>query len=74
MSASPPRKPLQPITEDTPRGFRDVYWCWIVNEPGFMRYTDTGDVQHCGECGGPLLEMANEHTFVCHVRKPRALP
>ena len=55
---------------DTPKGFRDVYWCWLVNEPAFMVYAHDGETQLCGECGGPVTAMPETHTFCVHVTKP----
>jgi hypothetical protein len=58
---------------------RDVYWCHIINEPGFVTFKEEpGKTQQigCSICGW-LCDDVNidglfltEHTFVCHISKP----
>lgn len=57
---------------DEPKGFRDVYWCLLLNEPFVIEYD--GNKPTCPNCDcGPfdsVEQMAgNDHVFVCHVAK-----
>ncbi len=49
----------------TPKGFRDLYWCWIINEPGVAKGDGT-----CSECGYNVRDLDDRHTFIAHIRKP----
>lgn len=61
-----------------PSGFRDVYWCCILNEPVITTYVHgpQGNALFCRGCNWvcpsetpdePFLSM---HTFCCHICKP----
>ena len=61
-----------------PKGFRDVYWCWAINEPSFLLSTGSQDPKEgkCGTCEcvvwfpNSFMESDDErHTFVCHILK-----
>lgn len=61
----------------TPRHFRDLYWCWIVNEPALTYYNlpplvgPPDPAPRCSQCEGALHRgLQVEHTFIGHVRKP----
>ncbi len=56
--------------ENTVRGFRDVYWCWIINEPGFI-YGPKQDGRICPNCGNEIEGLSDEHTFIVSIKKPR---
>ena len=57
---------------DTARGFRDVWWCWIINEPEFPTYGGGPDGKHvCPGCGFAIEDLEDEHTFIAHILKPR---
>ncbi len=49
-----------------PRGFRDIYWCWNLNEPVILEYRD--DKPYCVNCSSELSE--DTHVFICSVFKP----
>ena len=59
-------------------GFRDVWWCFILNEPGILTYPDNEPT--CTGCGGVAERVGGDyknlrfadgaHTFICHVGKP----
>lgn len=51
--------------EKTPKGFRDLYWCWIINEPEIALGDGT-----CPGCKCSAVEVEDRHTFIGHVRKP----
>jgi hypothetical protein len=67
-----------------PKGYRDVYWCWVVNEPGIIHFTKSEknpDMKlTCACCGwvdtdgggdgSPSAVFLTEHSFVCHAKKP----
>lgn len=53
-------------TTSLPKGFRDLYWCWVMNEPMIIEYKD--DRAICGVCGDWQLDFG--HTFIMHIRKP----
>jgi hypothetical protein len=53
-----------------PRGFRDLYWCWNLNEPEIFIYTgENADQYSCPNCGPDPYE--GQHTFIEHILKPR---
>lgn len=57
--------------ESTARGFRDVWWCWILNEPEFPTYGGESGGEHiCPGCGHDVEELSDRHTFIAHIRKP----
>ena len=43
-------------------GFRDVYWCFLLNEASL------GPV--CTNCGWEVKDeyFLNEHKFICHIK------
>lgn len=56
-----------------PRGFRDVHWCWNLNEPFIIEYrehTKDGAKRHCTGCNMTDFDDWN-HPFICTVYKPR---
>lgn len=55
----------------TPRGFRDVYWCWHLNEPFVIEYRDSevGRKRFCPNCNANDFDEEN-HIFICTVFKP----
>jgi hypothetical protein len=52
-----------------PKGFRDLYWCWIINEPEIV--IGPNDSPTCPSCGHSVMDLADSHTFIAHVLKPR---
>ncbi len=54
-----------------PLGYRDVYYCFLVNEPNFAFYPSEGKYE-CPDCHCELPDD-NYHVFVCHINKPRDL-
>lgn len=46
----------------TPVGFRDIYWCTLLNEPFVGR--------ECGYCTGTVMADDGHHIFLGHARKP----
>jgi hypothetical protein len=57
-----------PRFSDIPTGFRDLYWCWHLNEPVIIEYRDKQS--YCTNCHADLLGDSEEHTFIAHVYKP----
>lgn len=55
-----------------PVGFRDVYYCFLVNEPCFASYASGRDKYDCPKCHCELPD-GNYHVFICHINKPREL-
>ena len=49
-----------------PTGYRDVYWCPLINEPYFHKYDTLGKVESCGGCGWDLTKENHEHVFLAH--------
>jgi len=45
------------------KGYRDVWWCWSVNEPVIV--ANDG----CGHCGKERLNADPQHQFLCHIQK-----
>lgn len=54
--------------EEVPKGFRDLYWCWIINEPEIALGNGM-----CPGCRCNAVEVTDSHTFIGHVRKPGSL-
>lgn len=65
------------------RGFRDVYWCWNLNEPFIISYRDENEVRKpfCENCNSILLRALDDeenyskndfvdHPFICFIHKP----
>lgn len=61
---------------------RDVYWCWLLNEPVILKFLN-GEFGQCSLCGWTeerehattppnFLGGPGQHTFVCRVFKPTA--
>jgi len=50
--------------ESEPKGFRDLYWCWIINEPEIA----LGDGE-CPGCKCKVADVVDRHTFIAHVKK-----
>jgi len=58
---------------------RDVYWCWIVNDPFFLSFSP--DKPQCELCNWvdtdsedgvkPSKVFRTQHTYVTHVFKPK---
>lgn len=55
------------------RGWRDIYWCWITNEPFFNEYRDEGGERklYCPNCklivGGTGGYLEDSHEFLRHL-------
>jgi hypothetical protein len=62
------RPGVTPLYPDGSWGFRDVYWCWIGNEPGIVRWID--EHPQCPHCGMEEVRNDPSHTFVTHLCKP----
>jgi hypothetical protein len=45
-------------------GFRDLYWCYIINEPTIV-YTSRECV-----CGNNVDDLNDRHVYIGHVVKP----
>lgn len=64
-----------------PKGFRDIYWCDLSNEPFIIEYrhNQKEPLVHCSNCGwddsldenGPSEVWLEHHKFICHIHKPR---
>lgn len=63
----------------TVKGFRDVYWCYILNEPminQFKREPGQEPKLMCPNCNWvdygkePSEEFLSQHVFICHIVKP----
>lgn len=54
----------------SPRGFRDLIWCGLLNEPAILEYRDQpgGRAPWCPNCNGNY-ELGS-HPFIAHIRKP----
>jgi hypothetical protein len=60
---------------DKPEGFRDLYWCFNLQEPVILEYKDA--VVFCSNCactGGaegkkPDDGFMRSHEFIGHIRK-----
>lgn len=54
-----------------PRGFRDVYWCWNLNEPFVVSYRGEGEnrKRFCENCNAHDFDDQN-HVFICSIYKP----
>lgn len=50
-------------------GYRDVLWCWFLNEPVVIQYRK--EQPYCIACNSDPSETPEEHTFICHINKPR---
>jgi hypothetical protein len=48
-----------------PKGWRDVYWCHFINEPGFLKWR--GIVKCCGVCDQEITDVVPMHTFLFHI-------
>lgn len=56
----------KPILTNEAKGYRDIYWCFIINEPFIIQYE--ANVPCCSLCGGnPLNPDLQMHTFLGHV-------
>lgn len=71
------RRPHAGVVSNVPKKYRDVYWCWINNEPEILTYKD--DLPYCTGChlkltfpkGKPWYEDdSTMHEFMFHVWKP----
>lgn len=49
-----------------PKGYRDVIWCPLLNEPGFLEYSHAGP--ECPNCQGNY--EPETHPFIVHIEKP----
>ena len=67
-----------PLVWDKPRGGRDVYWCWIANEPMIVEYK--GNAPYCPICGTTMTftkdptkfeDDTTMHQFTVGLLKPR---
>lgn len=57
---------LNVFIDNVSRGYRDVWWCHVRNEPFIIEYRE--DKPFCVNCDGePYPER---HTFIIHIRKP----
>ena len=69
------------LTPD-PMGFRDLYWCWNLNEPFIIEYQR--NKPFCPNCNAldvdalmdeqPIKlseEFKTNHTFICHISLPK---
>lgn len=60
---------MRQVISDKPRGFRDVHWCDVNNEPVILewRTVDGKEVRHCPDCTeGNVPEL---HPFCFHILK-----
>lgn len=55
-----------------PLGFRDVYWCYLLNEPVIITYHFEDGVEKpwCIHCQGEMVHGDGIHVFICHINKP----
>jgi len=54
----------------TDRHHRMLYWCWIINEPGLVRYE--GNTPRCTTCGGALSNEEDPmHEAIIRVESPK---
>lgn len=59
---------------DEAKGWRDVYWCHLLNEPVIVEYRRQGDahIKFCVHCDGDIDALPTLHTFCFHIAgKPR---
>jgi hypothetical protein len=57
--------------ENDSKGFRDVYWCWHINEPVVLEYAGSDLLcRNCGTRASNLEDFEDEHMFIVHIRKP----
>lgn len=57
-----------------PQGFRDVYWCYNLNEPVIIDYEN--DKPGCSLCNYRVDTLPDEgflrmHKFIKHILKPK---
>lgn len=68
------------------KGYRDVWWCHVINEPSILEWRDEGDGRnpYCAHCTvrgtwlvnsdgtKPVFQVRfyGDHTFICHLKKP----
>ena len=48
------------------KGFRDVIYCPLANEPTFLKYSEDGE-PFCDACDGNWEAVS--HPFICHIDK-----
>ncbi len=68
---------MKPLVDFEMKGYRDVHWCYILNEPWVIQYRDGH--AYCTNCTwlddgekGQLTEVfLGHHPFICHIYKPR---
>ena len=68
------------------KGFRDVYWCWIANEPMIIEYMSInpkgGTKPVCSNCRMMDMDATDDppklsswfkktHKFLFHINKPK---
>lgn len=56
-------------------GYRDIIWCYMINEPAFIAFPDSGGAI-CPHCEWVIDEgeepfFFTQHTFICHIGKPK---
>ena len=56
--------------ETEPRGFRDLYWCYLLNEPGIIFFPSPDRKMTCGACESEMAGLEGQHRFMAHIRKP----
>lgn len=62
---------FQKSNPNRPSYHREVWWCWIVNEPGLTVLGESKEHMACGKCGWEFESDEMMHTFVAHIHKPR---
>ena len=55
--------------EDRKDRSREVWWCWIVNEPVIVDFPN--GYKQCGLCEMNLEDSETLHEFLLHLHKPQ---
>lgn len=68
------KQPRQIVTlAEEPRGFRDLYWCYFLNEPVFSTWLPGASKREdaaCPHCKTKIVDAPEQHVFIGHVPKP----
>ena len=56
--------------EPNANGYRDIYWCWINNEPFFNETRDRDGVRkpYCSSCDHFIEDVEDRHEFLRHLK------